>query len=66
MTETGGGPGMFDGSSTSAGFRLASDFTADAAGTLPLTGLGVAVLFLIGLMLLSSGTAIRRGSGAIG
>jgi hypothetical protein len=66
MERIGGGDDLQDGSPTSTGFRLASDFTPDAAGTLPLTGLGVAALFLIGLVLLSGGAAIRRGSVAAG
>lgn len=55
-----------DGSSTSALLRPATSFIAAQAGELPLTGLGVGVLLLAGLLLLSSGTALRRGSGATG
>jgi hypothetical protein len=55
-----------DGSSTSALLRPATSFIAAQAGDLPLTGLGLGVLFLMGLLLLSSGTALRRGSGATG
>jgi hypothetical protein len=66
ITEDGGGPDPLDGSSTSGGLRLASDFVADAAGPLPLTGFAVAALFLIGFALLSSGAAVRRGGVASG
>ena len=36
------------------------------ADSLPLTGLGLGALFLMGLLLLASGIAVRRGSGATG
>jgi hypothetical protein len=55
-----------DGSSTSALLRPATSFIAAQAGDLPLTGLGLGALLLMGLLLLSSGTALRRGSVAAG
>jgi hypothetical protein len=48
------------------GLMLAADFTANAAGSLPLTGLGVGLLFAMGLLLLTSGGVLRRGSAAAG
>ena len=51
---------------TSGGLMLAADFTANAAGSLPLTGLGIGLLLLMGLLLLSGGGLLRRGSVAAG
>ena len=55
-----------DAGGDDGGMLLAADFTADAAGSLPLTGLGVALLFAMGLLLLTGGGALRRGSVATG
>jgi hypothetical protein len=48
------------------GLRLAADFTQDAAGTLPLTGLRAGLVFALGLMFLMGGGVLRRGSVAAG
>jgi hypothetical protein len=62
----GGGTDLLGTSSTTAGLRFASNFVGAGAGDLPLTGLGVMTLLLLGLALLSGGSAIRRGSVAAG
>jgi hypothetical protein len=62
----GGGTDLLGTSSTTAGLRFASNFVGAGAGDLPLTGLGVMMLLLLGLALLSGGSAIRRGSVAAG
>jgi hypothetical protein len=66
-TLPGGGIGTPAGAGgTGGGLTLAADFTPDAAGTLPLTGLGAGLLLALGLLLLASGGALRRGSVATG
>jgi LPXTG-motif cell wall-anchored protein len=63
------GPGtdtLEDGGSPSAGLRPVSAVLGVSAESLPLTGLGVTLLFLTGLMLLSSGAVLRRRSVAAG
>jgi hypothetical protein len=62
----GGGTDLLRTSPTTAGLRFASNFVGAGAGSLPLTGVGVVTLLLLGLSLLSGGTAIRRGSVAAG
>ncbi|MEA2408666.1 MAG: hypothetical protein QOE69_2785, partial [Thermoleophilaceae bacterium] len=64
ILEDGGSAG--DGSSTNAGFAPVAAVDLAQAGTLPLTGLGLLVLLLAGLLLVSSGFALRRGSVAAG
>jgi hypothetical protein len=55
-----------DGSATSAELRPASAVLGVSAESLPLTGLGVAAMFLAGFLLLSTGTVVRRGRFAAG
>jgi hypothetical protein len=64
ILEDGGSAG--DGSSTNAGFAPVAAVDLAQAGKLPLTGLGLLVLLLAGLLLVSSGAALRRGSVAAG
>ena len=63
------GPG-FDildgGDSNGAGLQPVAAVLGARADSLPLTGLGLGALFLMGLLLLGSGIAVRRGSGATG
>jgi hypothetical protein len=55
-----------DGSANSAELRPASAVLGVSAESLPLTGLGVAAMFLAGFLLLSTGTVVRRGRFAAG
>jgi hypothetical protein len=64
ILEDGGSFG--DGSSTSAAFVPVAAVDVAQAGSLPLTGLALLALLLAGLLLLSSGFALRRWSVAAG